>query len=94
MSAEPPVQVDAAEIVNVGAEPMVHAAYAWLVFAVTCGVLIGFGLVTYAVLSGEAGRGIDAATKGSVIQTWNNLTVGAVAVWTTSKIVDRVMAKK
>jgi hypothetical protein len=50
--------------------------------------------VTFAVLSGDAGKGIDAATKGSVIQTWNNLAVAAAAVWTTSRVVDKIQGKR
>lgn len=90
--APPPttVQVDNAENVNVPADVLSHPAVIWLVTLVTAGVLIGFGWVTYAVLNGNAGEGIDAATKGSIIQTWNNLAVAAAAVWTTSRAVERI----
>lgn len=85
------VQVDNAENVNVPPRDFTsHPAVIYLISAVTAGVLVGFGVVTYAVLSGEAGAGIDAATKGSIIQTWNNLAVAAAAVWTTSRVVDRM----
>lgn len=88
------VNVESAGAVNVpGQNAGMHSAYVWLVTLITAGVLIGFGVVTYAVLSGEAGQGIDAATKGSVIQTWNNLAVAAAAVWTGTKLVERIGAK-
>lgn len=83
------VQVDNAENVNVPADIGTHPALIYLVSVVTAGVLLGFSAVTYIVLSGDAGDGIDAATKGSIIQTWNNMAVAAVAVWTTSSIVNR-----
>lgn len=88
----PAVQVENAE--NVNASPAVdvmgHPAVIWLVTLVTAGVLIGFGVVTFMVLKGEAGSGIDAATKGSIIQTWNNMAVAAVGVWTVSSVVNRI----
>jgi hypothetical protein len=89
----PTVQVENADNVNASPEAhdvASHPAVIWLITIVTAGVLVGFGAVTYAVLSGEAGAGIDAATKGSIIQTWNNLAVAAAAVWTTSRVVDRI----
>jgi hypothetical protein len=74
-----------------------HPAVIWLVAFVTIGVLGGFGWVTWAVLtapSTEAGKvivnGVDPATKGAIIQTWNNLAVAAAAVWTTSSVVNRL----
>lgn len=94
MTDDPQVKIDNAETVNVPSEPIAHPGAMYLIAFVTCGVLIGFGLVTYAVLSGDAGKGIDAATKGSVIQTWNNLAVAAAAVWTTSRVVDKIQGKR
>lgn len=86
------VSVENAETVNASpaADIMGHPAVIWLVTLVTAGVLIGFGAVTYMVLKGEAGAGIDAATKGSIIQTWNNMAVAAVGVWTVSSVVNRI----
>lgn len=85
-----------AETVNVtpaaSVEP--HPAYVWIIGGFTIAVLIGFGAVTYAVLNGDAGTGIDAATKGSIIQTWNNLAVGASAVWTGTKLVDAISKRR
>lgn len=94
---EPQVRVESAENVNIPADLAAHPAVIWLVAFVTVGVLLGFGWVTWAILSAptaEAGRavvnGVDPATKGAVIQTWNNLAVAAAAVWTTSSIVNRL----
>lgn len=86
--------VENAETVNLPGDPPAHPAYVWIVGAVTAAILGGFGWVTYAVLNGDAGTGIDAATKGSIIQTWNNLAVAAAAVWTGTKLIDRVVTKK
>lgn len=88
------VNIDKAETVNVPGDLSAHPAVIYLVAFVTVGVLVGFGWVTYAVLSADvptgAGGGIDPATKGALIQTWNNLAVAAAAVWTTSSVVNRV----
>ncbi|MDO7843470.1 hypothetical protein [Sphingomonas immobilis] len=85
-----------AETVNVsaGSQGDVHPAYVWIIGGFTIAVLIGFGLVTWAVLKGDVGAGIDAATKGSIIQTWNNLAVGASAVWTGTKLVDAIAKRR
>jgi hypothetical protein len=85
----PQVRVESAENVNVPTPfTAAHPAVIWLVAFVTVGVLFGFGWVTYAVLSADTG--VDPATKGAVIQTWNNLAVAAAAVWTTSSVVSKV----
>lgn len=91
------VNIDKAETVNVPGDLSAHPAVIYLVAFVTVGVLLGFGWVTYAVLSAPTSVpsdasviGIDPATKGAVIQTWNNLAVAAAAVWTTSSVVNRV----
>jgi hypothetical protein len=94
-AAEPQVRVDNAENINVPGDILAHPAVIWLVALVTVGVLGGFGWVTYAVLSADVAteattRGIDPATKGAVIQTWNNLAVAAAAVWTSSSVVNRL----
>lgn len=89
MSESPQVSVETAENVNVPADLAAHPAVIYLVAFVTVGVLGGFGWVTYAVLSATT-ESVDPATKGAVIQTWNNLAVAAAAVWTTSSIVNRL----
>ncbi len=94
----PSVSVETAETVNAApADLAAHPAIIYLVAFVTVGVLLGFGWVTWAVLTApttEPGKivvnGVDSATKGAVIQTWNNLAVAAAAVWTTSSIVNRL----
>lgn len=86
---QPSVTVESAENVNVPERQMfAHPAVIYLVAFVTCGVLVGFGWVTFAVLNSDAG--VTPETKGAVIQTWNNLAVAAAAVWTTSNVVNRL----
>lgn len=104
----PSVTIGTAESVNATSGALdiaAHPAVIWLVAFVTVGVLLGFGWVTYAVLSAPSDlgpvvgpdgtprrvvNGVDPATKGAVIQTWNNLAVAAAAVWTTSTLVARL----
>lgn len=94
MTTEPQVSVSTAETVNVQSHDLfAHPAIIWLVAFVTVGVLIGFGVVTFFVLRADV-AGIDPATKGALIQTWNNLAVAAAAVWTTSRAVDRLKGVK
>lgn len=93
MTDEPQVNVEQAENVNVPADVTAHPATMWIVAFVTVGVLVGFGWVTFAVLNSDVAK-IDAATKGALIQTWNNLAVAAVAVWTTSKAIDRLQGRR
>lgn len=91
---QPQVNVNSAENINVPAPDITaHPAIIYLVAFVTVGVLVGFGWVTFAVLNADVG-GIDPATKGAVIQTWNNLAVAAAAVWTTSSIVQRIKGNR
>lgn len=52
-----------------------------ILLGVTITVLVGFGVVTIIVMIGAGGAGIDAATKGSLIQSWINLAVAAVGFW-------------
>jgi hypothetical protein len=62
-----------------------HIPYVAIIAAVTLVILIGFGAVTFWVLR-ETGMGIDAATKGALIQTWNNLAVMAAGFWVGSSL--------
>lgn len=96
---EATVSVGSAENVNIPAAIAAHPAIIYLVAVVTIGVLLGFGWVTWMVLTAPTATaadssvaivGVDPATKGAIIQTWNNLAVGAAAVWTTSQIVNRL----
>ena len=94
MTDEPQVSVSTAENVNVETRDVFgHPAIIWLVAFVTVGVLIGFGVVTFFVLRSDIG-GLDPATKGALVQTWNNLAVAAAAVWTTSSAVNRLKGNK
>lgn len=95
------ITVDKAENVNVAGDLAAHPAVIYLVAFVTVGVLLGFGWVTFAILSAPTAvdgknvvNGIDPATKGAVIQTWNNLAVAAAAVWTTSSLVQRLRGNR
>lgn len=95
------VTIDKAETVNVPGALDAHPAVIWLVALVTVGVLLGFGAVTWAILAApnaadgrNIASGIDPATKGAVIQTWNNLAVAAAAVWTTSSVVNKLKGSK
>jgi hypothetical protein len=87
----PAVQVDHAENVNVpatgGALP--HAA---AIIAITFMILLAFVVVTFWVLTASEGSGIDAATKGAVIQTWNNLAIGAAGFWVGSSLAGKMAA--
>jgi hypothetical protein len=69
-----PITVTKADQVNVGVGGT-HLPYVWVLAAVTGCILLGFAAVTFWVLAGEPGKGIDTATKGALIQTWNNLAL-------------------
>jgi hypothetical protein len=45
------------------------------------------------VLAGEPGKGIDAATKGALIQTWNNLALLAAGFWLGSSVAGKMAPK-
>lgn len=97
LATSPNVQVDNAQNVNVPGPVDAHPAVIYLVAFVTIGVLFGFGWISFMVLKSPTATdattaivGIDPATKGAIIQTWNNLAVAAVAVWTTSSVVNRI----
>lgn len=89
----PPVQVDSADTVNITPSGDGHLPYAWFIAAVTVIILIGFGAVTWAVLDAEKGSGIDAATKGAILQTWNNLAVMAAGFWVGSSLAGKMRSK-
>lgn len=88
---EPPaaaVQVDHAENVNV--PPSGELPHARIIMTVSFLILGAFAIVTFVVLSGLGGAGIDAATKGSIIQTWNNLAVAAATFWVGSSLAGKM----
>lgn len=70
-----------------------HLPYAWILATVTGAILLGFAVVTHWVLVGEIGHGIDAATKGALIQTWNNLALLAAGFWLGSSLSGKMAAK-
>jgi hypothetical protein len=94
VSSEQPIHVEKVERVDVTQGVDGHLPYHKIIAAVTAAILVGFGAVTWAVLSGEAGEGIDAATKGSIIQTWNNLAVAAATFWVGLSLAGKMTGKK
>jgi hypothetical protein len=92
-SAPPQVNIDNAENVNVPAQGS-HLPYVRVITGVTFVILVAFAAVTWWVLSSGAGSGIDAATKGSVIQTWNNLAIAAATFWVGSSLAGKMTASK
>lgn len=83
------VNIDNAETVNVPAQGG-HLPYAWMIATVSMIILICFAGVTWWVLSSAKESGIDAATKGSIIQTWNNLAMLAASFWVGSSIAGKL----
>lgn len=73
-----------AETVNIN--PPAGIPHVRILAGVTIAVLTGFGVVTLLVLAGAAGNGIDAATKGALIQTWATLAVASVSFWLGSSV--------
>lgn len=92
ISTTPSISVDKADQVNVGMSGT-HLPYVWVLAAVTGAILLGFSAVTFWVLVGEPGKGIDAATKGALIQTWNNLALLAAGFWLGSSLAGKMSAK-
>jgi hypothetical protein len=84
------VNIDKAETVNVPAAAGGHLPYVRVIAAVSFIILIAFALVTWWVLSSKEGSGIDAATKGSIIQTWNNLGIMAATFWVGSSLAGKM----
>lgn len=90
--APPMATVENAGTVNVGGTDG-HLPYANIIAGVTAIILLAFALVTWSVLSGDAGKGVDAATKGSVIQTWSNLAIAAATFWVGSSLAGKMTRK-
>ena len=84
--------VGSAETVNVGGEGG-HLTYALVIAGVTFVILLGFSIVTYVVLDATKNSGIDAATKGAILQTWNNLAVMAAGFWVGSSLAGTMRSK-
>lgn len=72
--------------------PEKHVPHIAIIAAISLLILIGFGAVTFWVLR-ESGAGIDAATKGALIQTWNNLAVMAAGFWVGSSLSAKIQTK-
>lgn len=89
----PPVQVDHADNVNVPPTNS-HLPYVHVITGVTFVILFAFAAVTWWVLDSAEGSGIDAATKGSVIQTWNNLAIAAATFWVGSSLAGKMTSGK
>lgn len=94
--SDEPINVENVEQVNVTQpEPLPQVIpYVWVLAAVTFAVLLGFAAVTYLVLQDEAGKGIDAATKGALIQTWNNLATLGAGFWLGSSLAGKMQSGK
>src|SRR5687767_12897099 len=87
----PAVQVDHAENVNV--PPMGgQLPHAKAIIAITFAILLAFVLVTFWVLFQDDRTGVDAATKGAVIQTWNNLAIAAATFWVGSSLAGKMQS--
>ena len=87
------VQVDHADNVNVPPANS-HLPYVRVITGVTFVILLAFAAVTWWVLGSVEGSGIDAATKGSVIQTWNNLAIAAATFWVGSSLAGKMTSGK
>src|SRR4051812_46983696 len=88
-SPAPQVNVERAETVNVPANGG-QLPYVKGIAGVTFAVLAAFAAVTFWVLTAGRDSGIDAATKGSVIQTWNNLAIAAATFWVGSSLAGKM----
>jgi hypothetical protein len=67
-----------------------HIPYVSILASVTAGVIAGFAAVTYLVLAGDAGSGIDGATKGALIQQWGGMAMLAVGFWLGSSVTGKL----
>lgn len=85
----PQVNIETAETVNVPAHGG-QLPYVRVITGVTFVILFAFAAVTWWVLTAAEGSGIDAATKGSVIQTWNNLAIAAATFWVGSSLMGKM----
>jgi hypothetical protein len=87
--AAPQVRIEQAGTVNVPAQGD-RLPYVTVIATVSLIVLVCFAAVTFWVLDAAPGSGIDAATKGSVIQTWNNLAIMAAGFWVGSSLAGKL----
>lgn len=71
-------------------DPEHQIPYAKIVGAITFLVLACFSILTYSVIAGLGVGGVDDATRGSLIQTWNNMTIAVVSFWLGSSVGGRI----
>lgn len=84
--APPAVKAENVEQVNVAPAGPSHLPYVAIIATVTFSVLIGFAIVTFWVLSSEPEKGVDAATKGMIVQAWISIATAAVFFWVGSSL--------
>lgn len=87
------VQVDNADTVNVtppGTGPSV-VPYVRYIIWVSFFILAVFAIISGIVIFADPSKtGVDAATKGSIINTWNNLAVMAATFWVGSSLAGKL----
>lgn len=66
-----------------------HVPYVRTIMVVTFSVLIGFGVVSFWVLTSSG----DETTRGAIIQTWNNLAIAAGTFWLGSSLGGKMRSK-
>lgn len=83
MTEQAPI-VENADTVNV-VPPAGSLPHARAIMIVSGFILVAFAAISIYVLA-FGGEGIDAATKGAIIQTWNNLAIAAATFWVGSSL--------
>ncbi|MDH7640456.1 hypothetical protein [Sphingomonas oryzagri] len=94
-SPTPIAPIEKAETVNV-TPPLdageTHPLLVAIIAGFSLAVLTAFAIVTFFVLNHDVN--VSPETRGSIIQTWNNLAVGVGTVWLSSKIIDLVARRR
>lgn len=85
----PQVSIETAETVNLPAQGT-HLPYVKVIAGVSFIILAAYAGITIYILLAGAEKGIDAATKGAVINTWNNLAVMAATFWVGSSLAGKM----
>lgn len=86
------VNVENAEAVN-APPPQTHLPYVKIIAGISFALLAGFTCVTFYVLIMPPEKGIDAATKGAMIQAWINIAVSIVSFWVGSSLGGKMTAQ-